>query len=83
LLVASSWFLYGIIFDPEDGGDTFLRKVSWLSVYYMTLHPRRYLFKITLRISNLKNIALNLSEVMWDLWSLVAKNNKGMAFGIY
>jgi hypothetical protein len=28
LLVASSWFLYGIIFDPEDGGDTFLRKVS-------------------------------------------------------
>jgi hypothetical protein len=27
--------------DPEDGGDMFLQNVSWLSMEYMALHPRR------------------------------------------
>jgi hypothetical protein len=34
-------FLLGIFFDPEDGGDMFLRNVGWLSADYTTLYPRR------------------------------------------
>jgi hypothetical protein len=37
----SSRFLIGEFFDPEDG-DTFLRKVGWLSTDYAALYPRRY-----------------------------------------
>jgi hypothetical protein len=34
-------FLLGLFFDPEDGGDKFLRNSSWLSLDYMVLYPRR------------------------------------------
>jgi hypothetical protein len=34
-------FLLGVIFDPEDGGDIFLRNIGWLSTDYMALYPRR------------------------------------------
>jgi hypothetical protein len=40
-------FLLGLFFDPEDGGDMFLRKVGWLSTDYMALYPRRYNFNNT------------------------------------
>jgi hypothetical protein len=33
--------LLGLFFDPEDGGDIFLRNVVWLSTDYTTLYPRR------------------------------------------
>jgi hypothetical protein len=33
--------VFGLFFDPEDGGDMFLGKVGWLSTDYMVLHPRR------------------------------------------
>jgi hypothetical protein len=36
-----SGFLLGFFFDPEDGGDIFLRKVYIFSTDYMTLCPRR------------------------------------------
>jgi hypothetical protein len=31
----------GLFFDPEDGGDMFLRNVGWLSTDYTVLYPRR------------------------------------------
>jgi hypothetical protein len=34
-------FWLSLFFDPEDGGDTFLRNVGWLSTDYMALYPRR------------------------------------------
>lgn len=37
----SRWFLARLIFDPEDGGDTFPQNVDWLSMDYIALHPGR------------------------------------------
>jgi hypothetical protein len=34
-------FLPGLLFDPEDGGDMFVRNVSWLETDYTVLNPRR------------------------------------------
>jgi hypothetical protein len=34
-------FLLGLLFDPKDGGDTFLRNVG-LSPNYMALHSHRH-----------------------------------------
>jgi hypothetical protein len=34
-------FLLGFIFDPKNGGDIFLRNISWLLTDYMALYPRR------------------------------------------
>jgi hypothetical protein len=34
-------FLLGLFFNPENGGDIFLKTVSWLSVDYMASCPRR------------------------------------------
>jgi hypothetical protein len=35
-------FLLGLLFDPEDGRDMFLRNVGGLPMAYTTLYPRRY-----------------------------------------
>jgi hypothetical protein len=37
---AARWFLAGLIFDPEDGGDTFHRNVG-PHTDYTALYPRR------------------------------------------
>jgi hypothetical protein len=33
--------LLGLFFDPDGGGDMFLRKVGWVSTYCTVLYPRR------------------------------------------
>jgi hypothetical protein len=38
----SRWFLAGLFFDREDGGDMFFRNVGWLSTDYTALYPRRW-----------------------------------------
>jgi hypothetical protein len=37
-------FLLNLFFDPEDGGDMFLRNVGWHSTDYTALYPRWYSF---------------------------------------
>jgi hypothetical protein len=37
----SKAYLLGLFFDPEDGGDMFLRNVGWLSIDNTALYPRR------------------------------------------
>jgi hypothetical protein len=34
-------FSLGLLSDPDDGGDMFLRNVGWLSPHYTALYPRR------------------------------------------
>jgi hypothetical protein len=34
-------FLLSLFFNPEDGDDTFLQNVSWLSMDYTVLYPGR------------------------------------------
>jgi hypothetical protein len=38
LCLLHTGFLHAFFFDPEDGGDMFLRKVGWLSTDYTALH---------------------------------------------
>jgi hypothetical protein len=33
--------LFGLFFDPEDGGDMLLQNVDWLSMDYTVFYPRR------------------------------------------
>jgi hypothetical protein len=47
LFMADSCF--GFVFDPDDGGDTLLRKVIGLLTNYRALQPRENLKKIILR----------------------------------
>jgi hypothetical protein len=44
----------GLFFDPEDGGDTFLRIVGWFSMDHTALYSRRQYFH-NLRCQNLKS----------------------------
>jgi hypothetical protein len=36
---------FGLFFDPKDGDDMYLRNVSWLSVDYAELYPRKRTLK--------------------------------------
>jgi hypothetical protein len=42
-----------LFFDPEDGGDMFLRNNSWLSTDYRALYPRRQYSSSTMIISRI------------------------------
>jgi hypothetical protein len=39
--LSNTGFFSGLFFDPEDGGEIFLRNVSWISTDYTTLYPGR------------------------------------------
>lgn len=43
-VLLAAYFLLGYLLDPKDGGDMFLRTVSWLSTQYMALYPKRQNF---------------------------------------
>jgi hypothetical protein len=38
---AEKRFLLGLLFNPENGDDTFLQNVGWLSADYIALYPNR------------------------------------------
>jgi hypothetical protein len=40
-VLVAACFMLGLIFNPEDGRDMFLRTVGCLSTDYTTLYPRR------------------------------------------
>jgi hypothetical protein len=40
MVLSSCWFLLGLLFDPEAGGDVFLRNGCWLSPNYAALYRR-------------------------------------------
>jgi hypothetical protein len=37
------WFLLGLFFYSEDGGEMFIRKVTWLSADYRAIYPRKFI----------------------------------------
>jgi hypothetical protein len=37
-------FLFGLLFNPEDGGDMLLQNASWIAPEYTTLHSRKDIF---------------------------------------
>jgi hypothetical protein len=41
LLLDSAAILLCLFFDLENRGDMFIRNISWQSMYYTTLRPRR------------------------------------------
>jgi hypothetical protein len=45
-------FLLSLIFEPEDGGDMFLRNVRWLSAYYTCVVSQEIFMDITKRIAD-------------------------------
>jgi hypothetical protein len=38
--------LFGLLFDPEHGGDIFCRNIGWFSVDYKVLYTRRQNYSI-------------------------------------
>jgi hypothetical protein len=55
LLAGSCW---NVFFDPEDGGDTFLRNVGCISTDYMASHPTRRYSSMTVRSMNSTRIVI-------------------------
>jgi hypothetical protein len=54
-----------LFFDPEDGGDMFLRNVSWLSTDYTALYLRRWYSSKTFKFINLlKSIFVCTTEII-------------------
>jgi hypothetical protein len=71
-------FVLGIFFDPEDGGDMFLRNVGWLSADYMALYHRRYNSSYSpvwgpriLQILYIPNISRNDASCVYSRWNIV------------
>jgi hypothetical protein len=82
-----SWYLLhagiliALFFDPEDGGDMFLRNFRWFSTDCTTLQPRRQTYKLThtahcpsshfveklvLGPSTVKEKPVQLGPINWD-----------------
>jgi hypothetical protein len=47
------WFCWTYFFDPEDGGDMFLRNVGYNSTDYTASYPRRWYSSSTPMVANL------------------------------
>jgi hypothetical protein len=64
-------FSLGLLFDPEDGGDMFVRNVDWHSLNYTALYPTR-----------LNNLKLNLPDILqfsvpiWNLTEILSVVSK-------
>jgi hypothetical protein len=68
LTTCSRWFLARLIFDPEDGGDTFLRNVGSYTDY-TALCPRRWQISLLCMLQSPypKLLPLSLPEVLPSL----------------
>jgi hypothetical protein len=51
-------FFFGLLLDPEDGVNIFLRNVNCLLVYYIALYPRRQSFRNHLCVNLLHKMYL-------------------------
>jgi hypothetical protein len=63
----SRWFAE-LFFGPEDGGDTFLRKVGYNSTYYTASYPRRWYSSVIMiftRHSVVQDILQKVTDTRW------------------
>jgi hypothetical protein len=65
-------FLLGLFFDPENGGDMYLRNVGWLSADYTALFPRRQNSgnNITFQKPHYIYTKCNICSLLVNLWTL-------------
>jgi hypothetical protein len=66
--------LLDVLFDPEDGGDMFLRSVGWFSPGYMVWYPEdRIPHRVRTLDPRYKDGYVELRENIWRKWSWPAK----------
>jgi hypothetical protein len=61
-------FLFGLLLDPEDGANIFLRNVNCLSVYYIALYPRRQSFRNHLCVNLLHKMCVFVFGMSPSIW---------------
>jgi hypothetical protein len=70
---ASAGFLIRLLFNPENGSDTILRNVPYLSTDYMTFYHRRLFITTAVRTPNLIKLIL-INAIFWggSSWQLMS-----------
>jgi hypothetical protein len=70
-------FFLGLLFNPDGGGDKFLRNIGWLSTDYMTLYCRKQNSSqyYSLYMFCVKNIFPKINTVLCELRSTHMKKH--------